>query len=244
MKKMLLLFVTSMVLTSTAQEKVTLRYNFKEGDVYEVKMIMKQEVGAFMAQTTDIVMSQKTVSASGDMFTVESKIEKMKMDMIQGTNIVSFDSTKSDEELDETGKMMKAQVGPFLTATITNKMNSLGEVTEVVVEPQIAGIEEMTKQSSSVVYPEEAISVGSSWDITKSENGMDIKIIYTVKEITKTNILFSISGAISGMASGSVDGKMNVDRSSGVPLSSEMSMKMNVQGQEMNISVQGSFTKK
>lgn len=216
---MLLLLVTSMVLATTAQEKVTLRYNFKEGDVYEVKMIVKQEIGTIMAQTTDILMTQKTVSASDDMFTVESKIKKMKMDMIQGANIVSFDSTKSDEELDEMGKMMKAQVGPFLTATITNKINSLGEVTDVVVEPQIAGIEDLTKQSSNIIFPEEAIKVGSSWDLTKSENGMDIKIIYTVKEITKTNVLLSISGYVSAMASGTVDGKMNIDRSSGVPLS-------------------------
>lgn len=244
MKKMLLLFVTSMVLTSTAQEKVTLRYNFKEGDAYEIKMKMKQEMGAIMAQTTEITMSQKTVSATNDSFTIESKIERMKLDMIQGSSVINYDSNKSDEELDETGKMMKAQVGPFLTVTLTNKMNGLGEVTDVVVEPKIPGVENMTKQTASVIYPEEALQVGSSWEMTNSEGGMDFKMIYSVKEITNSNVLLTISGNVSGMASGSIDGKMNVDRTSGVPTSSELEMKMDVQGQEMITKVEGSYTKK
>lgn len=244
MKNMLLLFLATFVLATTAQEKVTLRYNFKEGDVYEIKMTMKQEVGSFMAQTTEIIMTQKTVSASDDLITVESSIDKMKMDIIQGTNAVSYDSSKSDDELDETGKMMKEQVGPFLTVTMTSKMNGLGEIKDVVVEPKIPGVEEMTKQTSSIIYPKEALQVGNNWEMTNSEGGMEFKMIYTVKEITSDNVQLVISGNVTGAASGSINGKMTIERDSGVPASSEIEMLMDIQGQQMITKVEGSYTKK
>ena len=52
---------------------------------------------------------------------------------------MSFDSSKSDDELDATGKMMKTQMGPMLEAVIYSNVTTLGEASVVSIEPYDSG---------------------------------------------------------------------------------------------------------
>lgn len=244
MKKILLLFIVSIALNVSAQESVVLRYNYNKGDVYEIKMKMTQEMGAIMAQTTNTIMSQKTIAIKGDTIVNESKIDKMTMEMVQGGQVMNFDSSKKDEELDEMGKMMKSQMAPMFSAVITSKSNSLGDVLGVSVTPSIPQVEQMGKQNSSVVYPKEAVKVGSTWSTTKEESGMTMKMDYLVKTISEKEVVLSISGDISGMATGTISGDMTIEIATGLPANSNLQMKMNIQGQEMIMGVTGSMARK
>jgi hypothetical protein len=164
--------------------------------------------------------------------------------MLQGGQVMSFDSTKSDEELDDTGKMMKAQMGPMLSALIYAKGNNLGEMLEVKVEPSIPGVEDMAKQSSNVVYPTEAVSVGSTWTMTKEEKGMKMDFLYTVKSISSDKVVLDLSGDVSGMATGKISGNMNIDKASGIPENSTIDMNMSVSGQELKSKITMTMVKK
>lgn len=243
MKNVLLLFVAIVSINLAAQESVILRYNFKKGDVYQIKMKMTQEMGAVMAQTTNTIMSQKTVAIEGDTIVNESKIDKMTMNMVQGGKVMNFDSSKNDDELDEMGKMMKTQMAPIFSAVITSKTNSLGDVLDVSVSPSVPQVAEMGKQNSSIVYPKEAVKIGSNWSTTKQETGMTVKIDYTVKSISDKEVILNISGDVSGMGTGTVSGDMNIEKASGVPVSSKMQMKIDVQGQAMLINVESTIEK-
>tara|TARA_R110002126_G_scaffold124451_4_gene266548 strand:+ start:56805 stop:57539 length:735 start_codon:yes stop_codon:yes gene_type:complete len=244
MKKLVLLFITAITIGVSAQESVVLRYNYKKGDIYKIKMKMTQEMGAIMAQTTNTVMSQKTLAVKGDTIVNESKIEKMTMDMVQGGQIMNYDSSKKDDELDEMGKMMKAQMAPILSAVITSKSSALGDVLDVTIVPNLPQVAQMGKQNSSVVYPKEAVKIGTTWSEIKNESGMTLKIEYTVKTISKKEIILAIGGDISGMATGTISGDMTIDKSSGVATNSKLQMKMSVQGQEMIMGVEGTIEKK
>ena len=244
MKKLVLLIITLIAVNLTAQQSVVLRYNYKKGDVHEIKMKMTQEMGAIMAQTTNTTMSQKTIAIKGDTIVNESKIDKMTMDMVQGGQVMNFDSSKKDDELDEMGKMMKSQMAPIFSAVITTKSNSLGDVLGVSVVPSIPQVEQMGKQNSSVVYPKEAVKVGSTWSSTKEESGMTMKMEYLVKTISEKEVVLSISGDISGMATGTILGDMTIEIATGLPANSNLQMKMNIQGQEMIMGVTGSITRK
>ncbi|WP_397446126.1 DUF6263 family protein [Polaribacter sp. R77954] len=243
MKKLVLLIITLIAVNLTAQQSVVLRYNYKKGDVYEIKMKMTQEMGDVMAQTTNMVMSQKTVAINGDTIVNNTKIEKMSMDMLQGGQIISFDSSKKDDELDEMGKMMKTQMAPLLSVVMTSKLSSLGDLLDTTIEPNIPQAQEMGKQNSSVVYPKEEVKVGSTWSTTKQENGMTVKIDYTVKSISDTEVVLNIGGDVSGMGTGTVSGNMNIDKDSGVPVVSKLEMNLNVQGQNLKIGVSSTIEK-
>jgi hypothetical protein len=244
MKKLLILFLAISANLSLAQDAALLRLNYEKGATYDVEMNISQEMGTVMSMGMLINMDIKVLDVKDDTYDSEMKFTKMTMDMLQGGQAMSFDSTKSDEELDDTGKMMKAQMGPMLSALIYAKGNNLGEILEVKVEPSIPGVEEMAKQSSNVVYPKEAVKVGSTWTMSKEEKGMKMDFLYTVKSISKEKIILDLSGDVTGMATGKISGNMNIDRASGIPVNSLINMNMSVSGQELKSKITMTMVKK
>ena len=236
MKKLLVLFLVVSSTISFGQETVLLRLNYTKGDVYIAKMTMSQEMGTVMSMGMNIDMNLKVVDVTGDTNITEMTFTKMTMDMLQGGNVMSFDSTKSDEELDDTGKMMKDQMSPMLEAVLTAKGNDLGEVIEVTAAPNVPGMNDFANQSN-VIYPKEALKVGSTWAFQKNEKGMVLDFVYKVTSILKDKVGLEITGKSSGMATGDITGTMDIDRKSGVPLNSNIDMALSVQGQEMNSKV-------
>jgi hypothetical protein len=244
MKKLLVLFLVVSANISLAQESVLLRLNYEKGATYDVAMKMSQEMGTMMSMGMAINMDIKVLDVNDDTYESEMKFTKMTMDMLQGGNAMSFDSTKKDEELDEAGKMMKAQMGPMLQAIITAKGNNLGEMIAVSVAPNVPGMEDIANQSSNVVYPKEAVKVGSTWTTTKEQKGMKMDFLYTVKSILKNKIILDLSGKVSGMATGNISGSMEIERSSGIPLNSLIDMDLSVSGQELKSKITMTMSKK
>ncbi|PQJ83006.1 hypothetical protein BTO16_07275 [Polaribacter glomeratus] len=227
---------------SFGQETVVLRLNYKKGDVFKVNMAMSQEMGTEMSMGMNMDMDINVIDATEDTNTSEMRITKMTMDMLQGGNVMSFDSTKSDEELDPMALMMKTQMAPMLQAVLTAKANNLGEVLEVTAEPNVPGMDEFANQTN-VVYPKEALKVGSTWSFQKDEKGMILDFMYKVTSILKDKVDLEITGKSSGLATGDITGTMVVDRKSGVPLSSLIEMGLSIDGQEMNSKVTMTMTK-
>jgi len=244
MKKLVVLFLVISATISSAQDPVLLRLNYEKGVSYSVSMNMSQEMGTMMSMGMSIDMGMKIIDAKGENYESEMKFTKISMDMLQGGNIISFDSSKSDDELDEAGKMMKTQMGPMLEAVVLTKGNNLGEITEAVVEPNVPGMEDIANQSSNVVYPKEAVKVGSTWTMSKDEKGMKMDFLYTVTSILKETILLDLSGDVSGMADGKITGNIKIDRTSGIPLETLMNMNLSVNGQELTSKVSVTTRKK
>nr|WP_299033030.1 hypothetical protein [uncultured Tenacibaculum sp.] len=72
---------------------------------YTMDMKMAQVIGVgVMTNNMHIQMKYNITSVSDDTYESSSKITKMVMDMKQGAVNISYDSSKKDEELDETGK--------------------------------------------------------------------------------------------------------------------------------------------
>lgn len=244
MKKLVVLFLVISATISSAQDPVLLRLNYEKGASYSVSMNMSQEMGTMMSMGMSIDMGMKIIDAKGENYESEMKFTKISMDMLQGGNIISFDSSKSDDELDEAGKMMKTQMGPMLEAVVLSKGNNLGEITEAVIEPNVPGMEDIANQSSNVVYPKEAVKVGSTWTMSKDEKGMKMDFLYTVTSILKETILLDLSGDVSGMADGKITGNIKIDRTSGIPLETLMNMNLSVNGQELTSKVSVTTRKK
>ena len=141
-----------------------------------------------MMMGNNVDMEMSVLSKEGNVYTSEMKISKMTMDMMQGGMQMSYDSTKKDEELDEMGKMMKAQISPMLKVVITSKTNDLGKVLETKVEPNMPNVEQFSNQS--VAYPEKAVKVGDTWNEEKEAQGMKTAVEYKVTKITKTTVFY------------------------------------------------------
>ncbi|WP_299061412.1 DUF6263 family protein [uncultured Polaribacter sp.] len=244
MKKLFVLFLVLSANLTIAQESVVLRLNYEKGATYDVTMNMTQKMDTIMSMQMSINMDIKVLEVKDDVYESEMKFTKMTMDMSQGGNEMNFDSSKSDDELDDMGKMMKTQMSPMLNAVIFVKGNSLGEVLEVKVTPNVPGVEDIANQSSNVIYPKEAIKVGSTWTMSKNQKGMKMDFIYTVKSIEKETVILDLSGEVTGVAAGEISGSMNIETNSGIPTDTKINMDLDINGQKLKSEIAMIMAKK
>jgi hypothetical protein len=244
MKKLLLLFLVITANTILAQDEVLLRLNYENNATYLTKTIVSQEMGAMMSMEMTMDMEMEVTAAENENYDTKTKFTNMSMEVLQGGNLMTFDSSKSDDELDAAGKMMKSQMGPMLEAVIYSKVTTLGKASVVSIEPMIPGVEDIASQSSSVVYPKEAVKLGSTWTMSKEEKGMKMDFLYTVQSISKENVLVDVSGEVSGMGSGKISGNVTIDRVSGIPMKSLVEMNLSVAEQKFKMKATTETAKK
>ena len=235
MKKIILLALVITTFTATAQESVLLRLNYNKGDNYLTTVELKQSMGVQGEMNMNMEMNSNVSSADNQAIILESKIGSIVMDMNQGGMAMSYDSNKSGEELDQMGQMMKSQFDPILKATIYNSVDRYGNVLEVKVEPSLPGMEQFTGGQNAINFPEEEVSIGSSWESESENQGMKIVTKYTVANINDGMISLDIAGDVSGIGTGTLNGKSTVEISSGVQTNATIEMNLSAQGIEMNL---------
>lgn len=226
-----------------AQESVLLRYKMKKGDKYAATMSMKQDMGAAGGMNMKFTFDYEVSNTEADAFKTETKVKTIKMDMLQGGNVMSYDSTKSDEELDMMGKQMKAQFAPFFEAVIYTTTSTMGKVTSTEVKPDTPALNQFKDQNNSIEYPKEKVKVGSSWSDEKDSQGMKMKTVYTVSKITKDKVLIDVSGDVSGLGTGKITGKVVVDKATGIPNSTDINVSVNAGGAEVKIATKATMKK-
>lgn len=243
MKKLLVLFLLATTFNVAAQKSVLLRANYNIGDKYLVNVDQSQNMGAQGGLDMKIVMDMSILNKEQDTLTAQTKIKSIVMNMLQGGQVMSFDSSTKDEDLDEIGKMMKQQFAPMMQANIITKMNTRGEILNVDVQPMTPGMEQFTKQSGSINYPEEKISVGYSWTEDDTQNGMKIATVYKVSKIENGNVYLDVTGTVSGLGTGTVKGNTVIDIETGMQSKANVEIVIDMNGSEMKISTKSTTTK-
>ena len=84
-----------------------------------------------------------------------------------------------------------------------------------------------------MVYPEDAVEVGTNWTATKEQQGMTFEYTYEVVSITSDTVELEIKGNITGTADGTFDCKSSIDKETGNVDISEMNMSFSVEGQDV-----------
>ena len=205
MKKIILLALVLTNFTAKAQESVLLRLNYNKGDNYLTNVELNQNMGGQGEINMNMEMYSTVNNADDKAITLESKIESIVMTMNQGGMAMNYDSNKTDEELDPMGQMMKSQFDPILQATIYNTFDRYGNVLEVRMEPKpLPGMEQFTDNQNAINFPDEEVSVGSSWTSEVDKQGMKVLTKYTVSKIYDGVVLLDISGTVSGLATGNI----------------------------------------
>ena len=138
-----------------------------------------------------------------------------------------------EAELTPMSKQFATRMNPMLKTTFYVNLNKLGKSELIKLEPNDVGALKLKDQMSTVTYPEEAISVGSTWVNTQKNNNVEMKLTYTVTEINKTTIKASISGAISSLPDAKIWGTLLINRKSGVATDTNLNMEFETMGQKM-----------
>ena len=235
MRKFILLALLTISFTAATQESVLLRLNYNQGDNYITSIELEQNMGEQGGMSMMMKINSKVNSVDDELIMLESKIKSIAMNMNQGGMVMDYDSNKSSEELDQMGQMMKSQFDPILKATIYNSVDRYGNVLELKVEPTLPGMEQFTGSQNAINFPDEAVSVGSSWVSEADNQGMKIVTKYTVTSISDGMIYLDVSGDVSGIGVGTIIGKSTVEISSGIQTNATIEMTISAQGIEMNM---------
>lgn len=243
MKKVFSVVALFLAMTISAQS-AKLEYNLKKGDKYLMKMSLKQNMAPIMTMDIGMAMTIETVGVKGDEIENKTTFDRVKMDISAAGENVSFDSAKKDEDLTEEEKKMKAELSPIMDAVVYQTMDKTGKSLSVKMVPEIKEAASMMQsQFTSMVFPKEAVKVGSTWDLENSSNGMNMKLIYKVTKITSTTVYADISGNMNGAADAKVEGKLVVDRASGMFSSMDLDVSMNMMGTPMGMTVSATTKK-
>ena len=242
MKRILIALLVITSLAVSAQESVLLRLNYTKGDSYLMTVETKQGMGAQGGVNMKMNMGVIVSEVSGDNVKTESKILSVAIDMMQGGMAMSYDSNKKDEELDQMGQMLKSQFDPMMNSIIYNSYDKLGNITETKVEPSVPGMNQLTEGSGSVIYPNEKISVGSSWSSNKDNQGTKTTTTYTVSQIKDGIVYLDITGNVSGAegVDGAVKGSSEIEVSTG--LAKKTSIEVAIFNQGMDITINSNIT--
>jgi hypothetical protein len=235
MRNFFLLALLTISFTAATQESVLLRLNYNQGDNYITSIELEQNMGEQGGMSMTMKMNSNVNSVDDELIMLESKIKSIAMNMNQGGMVMDYDSNKSSEELDQMGQMMKSQFDPILKATIYNSVDRYGNVLELKVEPTLPGMEQFTGSQNAINFPDEAVSVGSSWVSEADNQGMKIVTKYTVTSISDEMIYLDVSGDVSGIGVGTIIGKSTVEISSGIQTNATIEMTISAQGIEMNM---------
>jgi len=236
MKRLFLALFVLSTISLSAQESVLLRANYKKGDKYVVTIEQIQNMGLQGGVNMNMTMDMSISEAYKDSIVSITKITSVKMDMMQGGMTMSYDSTKDDAELDEMGKAMKAQVEPMMKSVLITTMDRFGKALSIKTEPANPAMDQFSNQRSSVVFPEEKISVGSTWSSEDENMGMKMKMIFTVAKIENGTVYIDISGDVSGMGEGIIKGKTEIDIRTGIQKLMENEVTVKAMGQEVTVS--------
>ncbi len=244
MKNLLSLFILATSFQVFAQESALLRVNYTEGDIYTVSVIQKQSNGVQGGTDMTISMDMEIVEESDESFETESKITSIVMDMNQGGMSMSYDSSKSEDELDETGKMIKSQLSPMMNAVISSTIDIYGNTLKTSVEPAAPGMEQFTAGQAAIRYPKEEVSVGSTWTTDNESQRMNVKTTYTVTKIADGIVYLSMKGDVSGVGTGSMTGTSEIEMSTGTARNTENEITVSTQGMEVTVASQVLMTKR
>ncbi|WP_299839713.1 DUF6263 family protein [uncultured Tenacibaculum sp.] len=227
-KRITFLIIITLSLVSKAQEKVLLRLNYKKGDRYETYMKMNQDLGEAVMKM-EMKMNMLVEGVTSDNKSYDTKNQFTYLGTIitnKGKEEVNYNSDMKEEDLSDDAKKFRKDMATLLATKIFINVDKRGKSVLTKLEPeQVKDIEQLTNQFQSVVYPEKAVSVGSSWKSTQNSNGIEIEITYTIKEITDTLVKAELFGKIPLLPGARIEGDLEIDKKTGVALKSSFKMK-------------------
>lgn len=235
----------------TVPKGVLLRFHPQSGKTYVVNTKASQTTVAKIqgqsmssSQTVDTRQSFNVESISGQDYTLSTKIEAVKLKASQMGMTLNYDS----ENPQNTSPLLADQtkdIDELINNPISLKYNELGQ------SDNSEDIEMNQLGMAIIELPEEELSVGSQWTLTKSQEVSDVEfsinMTYTVTGINKKEVNVSFTGTIdSNEISGTYEGTSTISQKTGIVMSSSIknniSMTISEQGFTIPVTISGTNT--
>jgi len=237
MKKVLLALLLCVSILGFSQDKVLLRLNYEKGDNYEIKTVMNQDMGELMDMGISMTMNLSVTNVEDDNIVTEATFSKIKMTMDYMGQSMVYDSTMDESEMDEFAKGAHSEMKKLMETVMIIENDKLGNIKDTEIKTGLADVSSFKDNMSGMVYPEEAVEVGSKWSASKEQKGMSIESTYEVTSITEDTVEIKVTGTIAGASEGTLNGKSSIEIKTGNVIKSEVNMTFSIEGQEVKSDV-------
>lgn len=229
MKKIAIALLLLVSTITYGQEKVKLRLKFDKGDIYKTHMVMKQDMG-MVVMDMEMSMEMLVQDVKDQDYNVKNNFTYFSTKIEQEDKKLNYNSNMKDEELDDETKEFADKMKPLLETTIFLSMDKLGKSKLLKLVPEVTGVTKLKDQMSSVIYPEEEVSVGSYWTNTQNTEGIEMETTYKVTQITDDFVIADISGKMSLVPNAKINGNVKINRSTGMVSTMKMNIDINMMG--------------
>ena len=242
MKKLLTIFLFLITVSISAQEKVLLRFNYEKGEVFETRINTAMEITDKVNTDMVMYMLMEILESNDDSYTTKVTFPRVTMDMEGEGKKMNYDSDMKEEDMDEEAKKMHERMGSITETIVHIEMSNRGEILNTKVIEAEEGYE-YNDVGSSIVFPEEPVSVGTKWDSTKEVSGFPMKYEYTITSIDAEKVGFDVTGTMDGIPT-EVSGNGFIRRDNGLLNPMDITMIMDMFGQKMITKMSCVSTKK
>lgn len=227
-----------------ANDSILLRFKPKVGKAMtcnvKTSQVMNMNVQGQNVTNSQSIESKVQMTATkitSDSIFCDTQLKSMKMTQSAMGMTMTFDTEHPEN------------TSPMLKAAMNSIQESIGKNVTVVFD-QLGNALKMPSDnlpSFSAIYPEEAISAGSKWTSTNSQNmagaDVDVTTTYTVVKITKKETTIDIESVIKAdAASGTSTGSMVIDNATGLTKSSTIKSDMSITISEQGLSIPTKIT--
>lgn len=246
MRKIALIYTVILLSShiSLAQKTVEFRFNPKIGETLNVNMFMDTDTeGAQnMIMETNMIMEMTPTKKEDEVFTIESLVKNMKINMQMGMQSISYDSNEEAE--DEASQMLADQFSNIIDKKIVSLITERGETKDVQLPESLKGqgFDSQTFSNNiTAAYPAHPVKPGDSWESTAEflENPAlsETKLTSTYREETDEGYVIDVEGELvgsSGDSLGTVEGYYILDKESHFTKKSILTNTMEIQGMEVS----------
>lgn len=223
--------------------KVVLRYKMKKGDIFTQVMESNQKI-TIPSMSMEMPMVQSytfknnvtDVDATGNVTTemTYERIYTKQSNPMTGAEL-EFDSDDEKKQSAELASLKEMKGKKVTTTTSSN-----GKITNVSEETAKQAINSMSNE-----FPETPLGVGDTWERT-SENKSQVGVLvtkstYKVIERKDGKMTVEVTSTISqdGKEAGTQTGKIIFEESTGIILEANMTQKLSVSAQGMDVTIDG-----
>jgi len=151
-------------LFSYAQKAVDFKLNPKVGKPLTTLLTIKTDVDGPQSVIMDMGMKMSLTATKheNNVFTMESVVKGIKMDVNTGVNTIHFNS--EEEPADEMSKMLATQFSQVLGKTFSMNLSQKGKVIDFTLPEGLdEGMDSETFGNITTPLPDEAVAVGATW---------------------------------------------------------------------------------
>ncbi|NRB60225.1 MAG: hypothetical protein HRU50_09865 [Winogradskyella sp.] len=217
------------------KESVMISVNLKKGEIYRTTIIKKNTNSLTRGITNHEILRVK--ETSNNYFLVELEIERVVVNTNNNGQQVNYDSSKDESQMSPSEKGLHSRFKPSLNTVISENINKIGVSSNRKKVSGPLNAQMASQKTNFIQLPEQPISVDYEWTQDVKNGKIELTYTYLVTEITPEKVYLECLGIPKGALKGTVEGTIELDRKTGIPVKKELKLDLNLSGQVIQTEV-------